>query len=237
MPYTLTRRANHTVEVTAELDAQAVASERAQIVRSFRRKASVPGFRPGKAPESAIRARFGDDIDQELRSSWRASCSARSSTARRGWRRSPAPRSATPPSTMSAASAEGRDGASSPLPAAGAGGLQAPRGVARGQRPRARGRARVGRRGERLLGAGRRPGRRRRHAGRGRPAWPDRGLGSEALRGEGGHFVVGQGSVRSRSTRPCRVSGPASSGSPSAASRTTTPIRAAPARSSATPST
>ena len=67
MPYTLTRRANHTVEVTAELDAQAVASERAEIVRSFRRKASVPGFRPGKAPESAIRARFGDDIDQELR--------------------------------------------------------------------------------------------------------------------------------------------------------------------------
>jgi len=67
MPYTLSRRANNTVEVTAELDAAAVASERAEIVRSFRRKAAVPGFRPGKAPESAIRARFGEDIEQELK--------------------------------------------------------------------------------------------------------------------------------------------------------------------------
>jgi trigger factor len=67
MPYTLSRRANNTVEVTAELDAEAVSSERSEIVRSFRRKASIPGFRPGKAPESAIRARFGDDIEQELR--------------------------------------------------------------------------------------------------------------------------------------------------------------------------
>ncbi|HOC42918.1 MAG TPA: trigger factor [Thermoanaerobaculales bacterium] len=67
MPYTLNRRANNTVEVTAELDAETVASERAGIIRSFRRKASVPGFRPGKAPDSAIRARFGDDIEQELK--------------------------------------------------------------------------------------------------------------------------------------------------------------------------
>jgi len=67
MPYTLSRRADNTVEVTAELDAAAVASERAEIVRSFRKKAAVPGFRPGKAPESAIRARFGEDIEQELK--------------------------------------------------------------------------------------------------------------------------------------------------------------------------
>lgn len=67
MPYTLNRRANNTVEVTAELDADAVSSERSEIVRSFRRKASIPGFRPGKAPESAIRARFGEDIEKELR--------------------------------------------------------------------------------------------------------------------------------------------------------------------------
>jgi trigger factor len=67
MPYTLSRRANSTVEVTAELDAATVEAERSEIVRSFRRKASVPGFRPGKAPESAIRARFGEDIEQELK--------------------------------------------------------------------------------------------------------------------------------------------------------------------------
>lgn len=67
MPYTLSRRADNTVEVTAELDAAAVTSERAEIVRSFRKKATVPGFRPGKAPESAIRARFGEDIEQELK--------------------------------------------------------------------------------------------------------------------------------------------------------------------------
>jgi trigger factor len=67
MPYTLNRRANNTVEVTAELDADAVRRERSDIVRSFRRKASIPGFRPGKAPESAVRARFGEDIEKELR--------------------------------------------------------------------------------------------------------------------------------------------------------------------------
>jgi trigger factor len=67
MPYTLSRRANNTVEVTAELDADTVSTERAEIVRSFRRKAAIPGFRQGKAPESAIRARFGEDIEKELR--------------------------------------------------------------------------------------------------------------------------------------------------------------------------
>jgi trigger factor len=67
MPYTLSHRANSTVEVTAELDATAVEAERSEIIRSFRRKASVPGFRPGKAPESAVRARFGEDIEHELK--------------------------------------------------------------------------------------------------------------------------------------------------------------------------
>ena len=66
MDYKLTRHPNHTVEVTAELDADAVDRERTNIIASFRRRARVPGFRPGKAPESAIRARFSSDIKAEL---------------------------------------------------------------------------------------------------------------------------------------------------------------------------
>jgi trigger factor len=66
MPYTLTHRANHTVEISAHLDSAAVDRERDGIVRSFRGKARVPGFRPGKAPVAAVRARFADEIREEL---------------------------------------------------------------------------------------------------------------------------------------------------------------------------
>ena len=66
MSYTLSQMANNTVEVTAELDAEAVTSERTAIVRKFRSQAKIPGFRPGKAPESAVRARFAEDIQGEL---------------------------------------------------------------------------------------------------------------------------------------------------------------------------
>jgi len=66
MPYTVTHRANHTVEISANLESTAVDRERDGIVRSFRSKASVPGFRPGKAPVAAIRARFADEIRDEL---------------------------------------------------------------------------------------------------------------------------------------------------------------------------
>jgi trigger factor len=66
MPYKITHRANHTVEVEAELDAEAVERERSTIVQAVRRRASVPGFRPGKAPVAAVQARFGDDIRSEL---------------------------------------------------------------------------------------------------------------------------------------------------------------------------
>ena len=55
MPYKITHRANHTVEVEAELDAEAVERERSAIVQAIRRRARVPGFRPGKAPVAAHR--------------------------------------------------------------------------------------------------------------------------------------------------------------------------------------
>jgi len=66
MPYTLTHRANHTVEISANLEPAAVDLERDAIVRKFRSKAQVPGFRPGKAPVAAVRARFADEIRDEL---------------------------------------------------------------------------------------------------------------------------------------------------------------------------
>jgi trigger factor len=66
MPYTLTHRANHTVEIAAHLESAAVERERDGIVRNFRSKAQIPGFRPGKAPVAAVRARFADEIRDEL---------------------------------------------------------------------------------------------------------------------------------------------------------------------------
>lgn len=66
MPYTLTHRANHTIEISAHLESAEVERERDGIVRKFRGKASVPGFRPGKAPAAAVRARFADEIRDEL---------------------------------------------------------------------------------------------------------------------------------------------------------------------------
>jgi len=66
MPYTLTHRANHTVEIAAHLESAVVDRERDDIIRSFRGKARIPGFRPGKAPAAAIRARFADEIREEL---------------------------------------------------------------------------------------------------------------------------------------------------------------------------
>jgi len=66
MPYTLTQRANHTIEISAQLESAEVDRERDGIVRKFRSKASVPGFRPGKAPAAAVRARFADEIRDEL---------------------------------------------------------------------------------------------------------------------------------------------------------------------------
>jgi trigger factor len=66
MAYTLTHRANHTIEISAHLESADVDRERDQIVRSIRGKARVPGFRPGKAPMAAVRARYAGEIRDEL---------------------------------------------------------------------------------------------------------------------------------------------------------------------------
>jgi trigger factor len=67
MPYSVTQRANHTIEVSAHLEPEVVSRERDGIVRNIRRKARVPGFRPGKAPDVAVRARYADEIRDELK--------------------------------------------------------------------------------------------------------------------------------------------------------------------------
>jgi trigger factor len=66
MPYTVTRAANHTVAITANLEPEEVDRERKNILQKIRRTANVPGFRPGKAPEAAVRARYAGAIQEEL---------------------------------------------------------------------------------------------------------------------------------------------------------------------------
>lgn len=66
MPHQITRHPDHTVEITAGLDTAAVDQEREVIARKMRSQARVPGFRPGKAPLSAVRARYAEEIREEL---------------------------------------------------------------------------------------------------------------------------------------------------------------------------
>lgn len=53
-------------ELHIELADEEVRQEMSRIVREFRRKASLPGFRKGKVPESVIESRFGDYLEEEL---------------------------------------------------------------------------------------------------------------------------------------------------------------------------
>jgi trigger factor len=54
-------------KLRVEVDAQRVAGTRAEIVQEFRKGASIPGFRPGKAPEPMVEKRYAAQIDDELR--------------------------------------------------------------------------------------------------------------------------------------------------------------------------
>ncbi|NOZ96109.1 MAG: trigger factor [Acidobacteria bacterium] len=66
MPYTLNRRPDHTVEIEATLDTETVEASRKRILETFRRKARIPGFRPGKAPLAVVRSHFGAEVEEEL---------------------------------------------------------------------------------------------------------------------------------------------------------------------------
>ncbi|MGD1020642.1 MAG: trigger factor [Verrucomicrobiia bacterium] len=50
-----------------EIAAERVAGTRAEILQEFRKAASIPGFRPGKAPEPMVEKRYAGQIDEELR--------------------------------------------------------------------------------------------------------------------------------------------------------------------------
>jgi trigger factor len=50
-----------------EVDPGRVAGVRAEILQEFRKHASLPGFRPGKAPEPMVERRYAAEIDEELR--------------------------------------------------------------------------------------------------------------------------------------------------------------------------
>ncbi|MEW5806540.1 MAG: trigger factor [Acidobacteriota bacterium] len=50
-----------------EIENEIVTEERNGLEREFARKAKIPGFRPGKAPRSVIKARFAKEIEEELK--------------------------------------------------------------------------------------------------------------------------------------------------------------------------
>ena len=54
-------------KLRVEVDAERVAGARAEILREFRKHATIPGFRPGKAPEPMVEKRYAQEIDEELR--------------------------------------------------------------------------------------------------------------------------------------------------------------------------
>lgn len=53
--------------IKVEVPREKVESQRASITQLYHRNASLPGFRPGKAPAAMILRRYGKQIEQELR--------------------------------------------------------------------------------------------------------------------------------------------------------------------------
>jgi trigger factor len=53
-------------ELAIEIPADAVRQEAEEVTSVYRRKAKIPGFRPGKAPAGVIRRHFHDDIRSEV---------------------------------------------------------------------------------------------------------------------------------------------------------------------------
>jgi trigger factor len=53
-------------QLKIEVPGPAVAAETERVVGEYRRKARLPGFRPGKAPANLVRSRFKKDIEQDV---------------------------------------------------------------------------------------------------------------------------------------------------------------------------
>ncbi|NBS05137.1 MAG: hypothetical protein EBS64_08035 [Verrucomicrobia bacterium] len=52
--------------VTVTIPAADVATAEKEVLKGFKREAALPGFRPGKAPESALRLKYGKAIADEV---------------------------------------------------------------------------------------------------------------------------------------------------------------------------
>ena len=53
--------------MSVEVAPEALEREAASLLRNYRKKARIPGFRQGKAPASVIRARFSKELEDDLR--------------------------------------------------------------------------------------------------------------------------------------------------------------------------
>jgi trigger factor len=53
--------------ISVSISPEEIAEQENKLVKDYQRQAKIPGFRPGKAPEKMLRARFGKDIQQELK--------------------------------------------------------------------------------------------------------------------------------------------------------------------------
>jgi trigger factor len=53
--------------IAVSVTADEVAEQEAKLIKDFQGQARIPGFRPGKAPENMVRARFAKDIKKELK--------------------------------------------------------------------------------------------------------------------------------------------------------------------------
>lgn len=53
--------------IAVSVTAEEVAEQEAKLIKDFQGQAKIPGFRPGKAPENMVRARFAKDIKAELK--------------------------------------------------------------------------------------------------------------------------------------------------------------------------
>jgi len=52
--------------VTVSFDASEVSNKRKTLVREFSKQAKIPGFRPGKVPQSLVEKRFQKELKEEL---------------------------------------------------------------------------------------------------------------------------------------------------------------------------
>jgi len=66
MPFELDRRPDHTVQISAHLGPDAVEQERITLLKELRRRVRIPGFRPGRAPLAVVRARLGNEVEEDL---------------------------------------------------------------------------------------------------------------------------------------------------------------------------